>query len=235
MKQFELCFTNLEDLDLVSKYQIKNMELCTALELGGLSPDLEMVRMVREKYDRELSVLIRPRPGNFIYSNTEKNYMLSQVKSLLEMEIDGFVVGALTKDYQVDVDFMKRLRDQSMGVKICFHRAIDSVEFPFKALDILMTLQIDRVLSSGKKSKAIDGLQTLVDYAKHVGEKIEIMAGGGIKFNDLEKMISTPEIHKFHGSLSKLSPSKDPMFGEYLMVDENELKLVSDLLKEVNA
>ncbi len=235
MKQFELCFANIEDLDLVSKYQIKNMELCTALELGGLSPDLEMVRLAREKYDGELSVLIRPRPGNFVYSNTEKNYMLAQVKSLIEMEIDGIVVGALTKDYQVDVDFIKRLIDQSMGVKICFHRAIDSVEFPLIALDTLVSLQIDRVLSSGKKTNAIQGLQTLVEYSNHVGDKIEIMAGGGLKFKELEKIISTPEINRFHGSLSKLSPSKDPMFGEYLTVDENELKLVSELFLKMNA
>ncbi|MBK9270215.1 MAG: hypothetical protein IPM48_01340 [Saprospiraceae bacterium] len=234
MKKLELCIGHLSDLELARQYDIAQIELCAGLELGGLTPDFDFVGMCRENFKGEIAVLIRPRPGNFHYNQEEKKLMLIQVKTIISLNIDCLVVAALNDQSELDLDFMRRLIDESLGTRICFHKAIDSVAEPFKALDELLSLQVDRVLSAGGKKRAVDGLEQLLAFQEYCGDKIEIIAGGKIRSNDLEQMIKNSTIKTFHSSLSMENPVEDKHYGTYLKVDEKELLKCTRIINRFN-
>ncbi|MFK0004164.1 copper homeostasis protein CutC [Paenarthrobacter sp. NPDC090522] len=170
------------------------IELCSGLELGGLTPSQGLLESSMEHVDGRLGIhaLVRCRPGDFHYSASEVDTMVHEVRHLLALGADGVVVGALTRDDEVDVPVTARLVDVARQTNpeagITYHRAIDQSRDPLRALEQLLELGFTRVLTSGHEPTAGEGLPTLAQLVERSAGAIEIMAGGGLKLSDIPAM-----------------------------------------------
>ncbi|MCT9868590.1 copper homeostasis protein CutC [Paenarthrobacter aurescens] len=170
------------------------VELCSSLELGGITPSQGLMEASMEHVDGRLEIhpLIRPRPGDFRYSASEVDTMVHEIRHLFAQGAHGVVVGALTPSGEVDVKAVRRMVDATKmanpEAQLTFHRAIDQSRDPFAALDHLLDLGFTRVLTSGHQATAGAGLQTLAAMVERVGGGLEIMAGGGLSLEDIPAM-----------------------------------------------
>lgn len=162
------------------------LEVCEALEIGGITSNPETVAAVLQAAGNiGVHALIRPRGGNFVYSEAETDLMLAQARRTAASGVAGLVIGALNADGQVDVDSMKSLISQAKAVnpeiELTFHRAIDAAVDPVTAIGVLIDLGFTRVLSSGGAPAAPDGVPTLRAMAAAAGGRLQVMAGGGMR------------------------------------------------------
>ncbi|NWL25725.1 copper homeostasis protein CutC [Paenarthrobacter ureafaciens] len=170
------------------------VELCSSLELGGITPSQGLLEASLEHVDGRLEVhaLVRPRPGDFHYSASDVDTMVHEVKHLLRQGAAGVVVGALTAEQEVDVPVVRRLlesaKETNPEARLTFHRAIDQSRDPLAALDLLLDLGFTRVLTSGHESTAGEGLNTLARMVERASGAMEIVAGGGLKIADIPAM-----------------------------------------------
>ncbi|WP_026548078.1 copper homeostasis protein CutC [Paenarthrobacter nicotinovorans] len=170
------------------------VELCSSLELGGITPSQGLMEASMEHVDGRLEIhpLIRPRPGDFQYSASDVDTMVHEIRHLLAQGAHGVVVGALTPSGEVDVHAIQRLVDTAKeanpAVQLTFHRAIDQSKDPIAALERLLQLGFTRVLTSGHAATAGAGLQTLSDMVERAAGALEIMAGGGLALEDIPAM-----------------------------------------------
>ncbi|MFJ5955240.1 copper homeostasis protein CutC [Paenarthrobacter sp. NPDC092416] len=170
------------------------VELCTSLELGGITPSQGLMEASMEHVDGRLEIhpLIRCRPGDFRYSASEVDTMVHEIRHLLAQGAHGVVIGALTAEGDVDVHAIQRLVDATRAAnpaaQLTFHRAIDQSRDPFAVLDQLVDLGFTRVLTSGHEATAGAGLQTLSEMVDRAAGALEIMAGGGLALADIPAM-----------------------------------------------
>ncbi|HEV6953523.1 MAG TPA: copper homeostasis protein CutC [Promicromonospora sp.] len=180
----------------------RRVELCSALgATGGVTPSAALVEAVVAAASvvpasdsaplLEVHVLVRPRPGGFVYSPAETDLMARDVTLAVESGADGVVVGALTASGAVDLDALRALVDAAEGAEVTFHRALDVAADPVAALDVLAEAGVARVLTSGGAARAVDGLDrlaALVERSADVG--IEVMAGGGVTAADVPALVA---------------------------------------------
>jgi len=175
----EVCANSLESARNAQEAGADRIELCTALGLGGITPSFGLLQKVREEITIPVRVLIRPRGGDFIYSETEFEIMKANIAHCVDLGFDGVVSGILNANFDIDLNRTRQLRDCSKDKGFTFHRAFDWVNNPIDALSVLESIGVDTILTSGQKAKAINGislLKTLQDKAK----KCTILVGGGI-------------------------------------------------------
>ena len=170
------------------------VELCQALELGGLTPSAGLVEnavaAARMRGARDaVHVLIRPRAGGFSYSATEVDTMVADVEHVHRLGADGIVVGALDPDGAVDVATLDRLVQPAEGLSVTFHRALDVVPDPVATLDVLAVHGVRRVLTSGGAPRAIDGVEVLTRLRAAAPPGMDIMAGGGVRVDDIPELV----------------------------------------------
>ncbi|MFF2843945.1 copper homeostasis protein CutC [Paenarthrobacter sp. NPDC057981] len=172
------------------------IELCSSLELGGVTPSQGLLEASLEHADGRLEIhpLVRSRPGDFLYSASDVDTMVHEVRHLLSQGAHGVVVGALTPSGDVDVRTVRRLLETALEAnsraQVTFHRAIDQSRDPLFALDQLLELGFTRVLTSGHAPTAGAGLATLTRMVELSGGALEIMAGGGLSLEDIPPMRS---------------------------------------------
>lgn len=173
------------------------IELCQALDAGGLTPSLGTLEAVLAAVDPSaVNVLVRPRPGGFVYDAEEVALVEADIRACVERGAGGVVVGALTAAGGLDIDTLRRWRDAAGGATLVFHRAVDAAADPRAVFDALVAEGVDRVLTSGGAVRAIDGLQTLGDFVGRAGG-VEVMAGGGIRPPDIPALLSVG-VHAVH-------------------------------------
>lgn len=183
------------------------IELCSALELGGLTPSHGVIALARDRVRIPVYVLIRPRAGDFLYSELETETMLSDIATCAALGCDGVVIGVLDADGDVD---MKRCRDLvtaagSMGVT--FHRAFDMARDPRRALEDVVALGCERVLTSGGRSSALEGAALIHELVAQAGDRIAIMAGAGINAGNIAAVRALTGAREFHASARRELPS----------------------------
>ena len=162
------------------------LELCQALEIGGLTPSLGILESVLAAVDPLLvNVLVRPRAGGFVCSSEEATVVAADIGACVERGAGGVVVGALTREGLLDRDAMRRWRDAAGAAAIVFHRAIDASADPRAVFDALIDEGADRVLTSGGAARSIDGIALLSEFAAASAGAIEVMAGGGVTAGDI--------------------------------------------------
>ncbi|MEI2276754.1 copper homeostasis protein CutC [Paenarthrobacter ilicis] len=170
------------------------VELCSSLELGGVTPSQGLMEASLEHADGRLEVhpLVRSRPGDFLYSASDIDTMAHEIRHLLRMGAHGVVIGALIPDGGVDVAAIQRLvgvaRGANPDAQLTFHRAIDQSADPLAAMDQLLELGFTRVLTSGGAASAGAGLDTLRRMVERADGALEIMAGGGLTVQDIQSM-----------------------------------------------
>lgn len=171
----------------------ERLELCVALAAtGGLTPSAGLLDAVVGSVPATVGVhvLVRPRPGGFVYDADELDVQLRDVRTAVAAGAAGVVVGALDADGRVDDDALARLVEAADGREVTFHRAIDAIEEPERAVEELVRLGVTRVLTSGGAARAVDGLDRLAATVQQSGSRLQVMAGGGVRVTDVPALVA---------------------------------------------
>jgi copper homeostasis protein len=174
------------------------IELCGELLQGGVTPSAGLIGSVRDRLTIPLFVLIRPRTGDFHYSADERDVMLRDIALAKSLGADGVVFGALTADGCVDVEIMRELIDAARPMQVTFHRAFDFARDQEAAIDALLSLGVDRVLTSGGASSALEGATRLRDLQDRAGNRLTILAGGSITASNVGEVVRASGLREVH-------------------------------------
>ena len=191
----EVCAESYEYAVKAEKAGADRIELCKDLHLDGLTPDYESSKRTIDKLHIPVFILIRPRGGDFIYSHEEFELMKRDILRFRKMGCKGIVSGVLNSDNSIDIKKTKELVELSRPLEFTFHRAFDKVNDPLYEIENLIGLGIDRVLTSGQKEKAIDGLVLLKQLNSISNNRIKIMPGSGINKSNIVNFVNFEEIH----------------------------------------
>ncbi len=209
--RFELCANGYQSIVNGIAGGADCAELCEALEVGGVTPSYGTLMLCKDVPWRvstdliPIRVLIRCRPGNYIYNDDEIAVMCEDIKMVKSLGYEGVVIGALNKNGDIDVPAIKKMMAAGEGVKFTFHRAIDACNNPLDAMETLISLGFDKVLTSGCKPTAYEGIDMIREFQTLFGDRINIMAGGGINENNVERIITATGIENVHASLALYS------------------------------
>ena len=176
----EVCASSLLSIKNAFRAGADRIELCSALEIGGLTPSLGLIKQSLEDNFLPIHCLIRPRQGHFFYSASEIKIIEQNIENAIALGCHGIVIGMHNKDFELDYNLLERLKS-IVGTKfLTFHRAFDVILNPEKAIHDLIELGFDCILSSGQQEKAIDGIDNLKRWNDKFGHKISIMPGSGV-------------------------------------------------------
>ena len=183
------------------------VELCSSLDEGGVTPSHGTIALAREGLDIPLYVLIRPRGGDFLYENVDIEAMIDDIEHCRVLGCDGVVVGALTAEGEVDVEACEMLVRAAGSMGVTFHRAFDLVPDRSAALETLIDLGFERVLSSGGMPSAVSGAASLARLVSQGGGRITVMPGAGIEPGNAAALRDATRAREFHASAKKRLPS----------------------------
>lgn len=183
------------------------VELCSGLELGGLTPSPGLLALARERLRIPLYALIRPRGGDFVYTDEETETMLLDIEACVAIGCDGVVLGALDADGNVDMPRCRALVSAAKHLGVTIHRAIDVSRDPLRTLEDAIALGCERVLSSGAQPGAPQGADLLRDMVQRAGERIVVMPGAGINAGNLAALRAATGAREFHASAKRILPS----------------------------
>lgn len=193
----EICCFSLESCLTAQKAGAYRIELCGGMFEGGTSPSAGLIKLARQNLSIKLYVMIRPRGGDFCYSETEFEVMKEDILVAKELGADGVVFGILNPDGSVDVASNRELVELAKPLKVTFHRAFDVSAEPFEALETIIALGFERILTSGQKNTAIDGIDLLKALAEKADNRIEIMAGSGVSAQNAPQLLEAG-VHALH-------------------------------------
>lgn len=190
-----------------------------------------------EKISKEISipvhVLIRPRSGDFCYSESEFEQMKTDILNCKKLGFQGIVSGVLTKNHEIDIEKTKQLIDLSKPLKFTFHRAFDVVTNPKKAVQTLQDLGVERILTSGTKEKASDGIDLLIELKKITQNKLIILPGSGIN-KDNVTLFKNAGFEEIHTSASKIIPTEKNIFFDKTIQTVSDIETIKTILKSIN-
>ncbi|GAB4143126.1 MAG: copper homeostasis protein CutC [Bacteroidia bacterium] len=196
------------------------IELCSAYEAGGLTPTAGTLKFVKAHTQIPVYVMIRPRGGDFCYTDDEIAIMIHDIHELKNCGADGFVAGALTGDGHVHVQQVEQLLHAASPLPFTFHRAFDVCVDQMAALEKLKAIGVQRILSSGGKRSAFEGMQQLAALQKSAAKEIIIMPGAGIHPENLEIIRKTTGCREFHASAKSAAAANDAFgFGVHILPD----------------
>ena len=227
----EICIGNIDDAITASKYPIDRIELNSAIELGGLTPSIETLKKLKGAISQKICCMVRPRGGDFIYSQNEFETMLLDGKNLLENGADGIVFGFLNEDNTLDEERTKQMIDlaHSYGKEAIFHKAFDEVTDQFETIKKLADLNIDRILTSGKAvyPEIIEGCKVINQLYNQYGDRVQLLPGGGVRIENIQQVVTTTGSGQVHMTSKKQYP------GGYLGLDEPQLQQMLQKLSEL--
>ena len=175
------------------------IELCSNLAVGGLSPSFNEVKEALKFLNIPVFVMVRPREWNFIYTKKEEELMIQEIRNLKNIKVEGIVIGSLNNKGEIDTEFMKEVVKIAKPMNITFHKAIDEVKDYNKAIEQLIEIGIDRVLTSGKKDKAEDAIGFLKTINRLYGNDITFVAAGNITKDNLDSLNNKLDFKEYHG------------------------------------
>ena len=185
----ELCAYSVDACRVAARLGVNRVELCASPAEGGVTPSLATIERVAEIEGLDLSVMIRPRGGDFLYSNDEFETMLRDIEHALKGGATGVVYGILTAEGRVDVERTRRLVEAAEGLETTFHRAVDMCEDYEQAVEDIIATGCKRILTSGGYDKAIDGIENISRAVAISNGRIEIMAGSGVGSTNARELI----------------------------------------------
>lgn len=177
------------------------IELCGNLAEGGTTPSYGTILKCREAFSVQLYPIIRPRGGDFLYSDEEFEIMLQDVRLCKQLHCDGVVIGMLRADGSIAKDECKKLVDAAYPLGVTFHRAFDRCRDPFEALEQLVEMGCERILTSGQRPAAPDGVDLITQLNKAADERIIIMPGSGVRAENIRMLAEKTGCTEFHSSL----------------------------------
>lgn len=194
----EICVDSVESAVAAEDGGADRVELCDNLVDGGTTPSFGMIELARSRLKIGLNVIIRPRGGDFLYSEIEFAVMKRDIEIAKQLGVDGVVFGMLNANGTIDTDRTAKLVEISRPMSVTFHRAFDVCRDPLEALDALMNIGVDRVLTSGQEPTAEGGCELIRRLVTAAGGRLTIMACGGLDESNLDHIISTTGVKEVH-------------------------------------
>lgn len=241
----EACVDSIESAVNAQEGGAARVELCDNILEGGTTPGFGTIAMAREKLDIDLFVMIRPRAGDFLYSTLEFEAMMKEIGIARELGADGVVFGVLKADGSIDVERNKALKELASPLKTTFHRAFDLCANPWQSLEDIISIGIDRILTSGQAPSAPQGLDLIHELVKKAAGRVVIMPGGGVNEDNIIFIRDKTGTSEFHVSLreerkSRMSFKKNGIFmgkgtpSEYsrMVTSTKRLKNIKQILQK---
>ena len=241
----EICCGSYEDALAAYHGGAKRIELNSALHLGGLTPSLGSLILTKKNTDLKVITMVRPRGAGFCYSEADFETMKMDARLLMENGADGVAFGCLDEYGNIHVKQTQEIIDiiKEYHGEVVFHRAFDCVKDPYQSVEKLIEMGVDRILTSGLKAKAMDGLDLIADLQKKYGDRIELLAGSGMNASNAKEMMDRAGISQVHSSCKgwicdptttgeevSYSYAAEPHENDYDVVDEG---LVRKLVESV--
>ena len=227
----EICTDSLEGAIAADKFSAKRIELCSSLSLGGLTPSYGLIERCVQRSNIEVHVIIRHKEGGFNYTSSDVKIMRSDIEQAKKAGASGVVFGILNDSFEVS-DSNKELVDlaKKLKLEITFHRAFDFVINYKIAIEKIVAMGFDRLLTSGLSQTAEEGLDIITDLQNNYGSKIQIMAGSDINFHNALK-IAKSGINNIHFTARKRSDKAASKFsmGKVMVTDEEKIRKITDL------
>ena len=195
----EICAFNIKDCIDISKFDISRIELCANKKKGGLTPSKNSI-IKSLKLNIPIHPIIRPRGGNFLYNKTELRQMIESIKFCKNIGCHGVVFGILDKKNKINIKMCKKLKTFCGNMSTTFHRAFDEIADPFDALESIINLKFDRILTSGQKKNAKEGIKLITQLAERSKNRISIMPGSGIRSSNIDLFLTNKNINEIHTS-----------------------------------
>lgn len=235
MITLEVCANSIQSAIEGQKGGAVRIELCDNLSEGGTTPAISQIRLARQNIHIQLNTLVRPRGGDFLYSDLEFETMKQDIYDCGQTNCDGVVFGILNADGSIDKKRNKELIDiaHKYRMSVTFHRAFDRCADLFKSLEEIVELGCDRILTSGGMQSALDGKEVLKKLIIQADERISIMPGGGITENNISELVAATGLKEFHGSFRNKYMGnmiyKSPAFNnedeEYIILQTDPIKV----------
>jgi copper homeostasis protein len=194
----EICAFNLPAALAAQRAGADRIEFCAGPEEGGLTPSAGLIRTAREKLQISVYPIIRPREGDFLYSEEEFSVMLRDVELCRGLGCDGVVIGMLLADGRVDEARCGRLVETAYPMGVTFHRAFDRAADPFVALETIIRIGCERILTSGQRPVAMEGAELLRELVREADERIVIMPGSGVRASNVAELAAKTGVVEFH-------------------------------------
>ena len=201
--QIEICASSYTALNLAAQYKVSRVELCQNLSCGGLTPSLALVRRALD-LGLNTHVLIRPRAGDFCYSESECQQIIDEVNLYKQLGIQGIVIGALTKERRLLYPLISRIRKISNSLELTFHKGFDDIVDWKSAMDTLIDLKFDRILTSGKSVNVFEGIEMLKAFNSYADGRIQILPGGGVVVDNIQSILNGLQPEGIHFSGTKM-------------------------------
>ncbi|MBS1950345.1 MAG: Cytoplasmic copper homeostasis protein CutC [Cytophagales bacterium] len=242
----EIVVYNIESALKAQEGRADRIELCDNPAEGGTTPSYGTIENVRQNLNIDVFVMIRPRGGDFQYSNYEFHSMKRDIDQCQKISVDGVVLGILTPDGRIDKKRCKELIDRARPLKVTCHRAFDMTRNPFEALEDCIDVGFDRILTSGQQTQALKGIDLIAELIKKANGRIAIMPGSGVNENTVQEIVKKTSATEIHFSATKFRESEmtfrnpaiagmgDDEGGEYKLrsVDPERIKKMRTLAEQ---
>jgi copper homeostasis protein len=202
------------------------VELCFNLSVGGLTPDIALVRAVQKQIQIPTFLMIRPRPGDFVYSAAEFAQMKQSIATAKDLGVDGLVLGILTQTARVDMARTSELVSLAAHVPVTFHRAFDETQHLRQALEDVLRTGASRILTSGGAASAVEGAGNIAELIGAAAGRITIVPGAGINAENIVRVANATHAEEFHSGLSSALPY---LRGDYGHFEVQVRKMVESL------
>jgi copper homeostasis protein len=228
----EVCVDRAEGLAAAIEGGADRVELCSALDVGGLTPSRGMMAQAAEA-DIPVYAMIRPHAGSFVFDRAAREIMLADIDAARECGLAGVVLGASLPDGRLDVDLLSALADRARGMGTTLHRAFDLVPDPLAALEQAIELGFERILTSGLKTSAFDGAAAIATLVQHSGGRISIMAGSGIGPSNIVELLRSTGVREVHGSCRGAAVEADPVTARFGFAPPWSAHTSAEVVKEM--
>lgn len=203
-RRLEVCIDSVESAVIAQEGGADRLEICSNLVIGGTTPGVSQFKQIRKVCEIDLNVLIRPRFGDFLYTDAEFQMIAEDIRLFRELGADGVVVGCLKADGSLDSDRMKFLREQAGPLQMTLHRAFDVCRDPYQALEEAVSLGINTILTSGQAPDCIKGKEVLKKLIRQADGRIEILVGSGVNAEVIRQLAGEIHASSFHMTGKKM-------------------------------
>lgn len=242
----EVCADSVESVLAAESGGATRIELCRNLVIGGTTPDSGLVKEIRKHSDIRIHILMRPRYGDFLYSDYEFEIMKDEIAMFRELGVQGVVIGMLRPDGHLDIERMRKLKEAAGDMSVTLHRAFDLCADPIEAMEQAIEMGIDTILTSGQKESCVEGAELLAKLHERSAGRIVIQAGAGVDKKAVEYLYQKTGLHAYHMSGKKILNSAMkyrrmgvcmglPSISEYelMSTDEDKVREVKELLERL--
>ena len=229
--KLEICANSYQSAINAQKAEADRIELCSELSVGGITPSYGLLKKVSEEITIPIHILIRPRSGDFCYSDDEFQQIKKDIQTCKELGFNGIVSGVLNRDNSIDIERTKELIQLSKPLSFTFHRAFDCVNNPKESLQQLIDLKVDRILTSGLEEKAAQGIELLKELKQLAKNRVIILPGSGINPNNILKF-KAAGFEEIHTSASKEVLNSSVFFDDTKQT-VSSIEIIQEILNEI--